>query len=315
MNVGTDPLAGRTRIRDGTSPLHCADGSRRHRRGRRCSPLAGLGGGVASAAERTRRSVRRATEEVRTARQDALDRRERSAQRGSARPGPDPRRRCRKACSSSTVERQTAFANDALEPPPRQRVPTGSSQIFPVAARQAIQARRRTTGRRDRSRSSSARPTRWLRVVATPAGEDGSVLVVVDRRDGATPARRRPPRLRRERVARAEDARGGDPGRRRDPPRRRRRRPRGRGAVRRSARARRPQALPHRDGSARPLPAGDRAATATHRVLLGPLAARGGRARRRRRRGGRGLARPRRRRRARRPCWAPPATSGSWCAT
>jgi len=72
---------------------------------------------------------------------------------------------------------KTAFANDALARHLGTR-PGSLSQLFPVPAREAVRGAaedRRTTS----VEVEIGAPTRWLRVVATPAGDDGSVLVVV----------------------------------------------------------------------------------------------------------------------------------------
>jgi signal transduction histidine kinase len=72
---------------------------------------------------------------------------------------------------------RTEFANAALERHLGNR-PAALAQIVPTAAREAA----RETAERRTTRSVEIEvgaPTRWLRVVATPAGEDGSVLVVV----------------------------------------------------------------------------------------------------------------------------------------
>ena len=72
---------------------------------------------------------------------------------------------------------KTAFANDALARHLGTR-PGSLSQLFPVPAREA--ARQAADERRTTSvEVELGAPTRWLRVVATPAGDDGSVLVVV----------------------------------------------------------------------------------------------------------------------------------------
>ncbi|MGZ5295071.1 MAG: ATP-binding protein [Actinomycetota bacterium] len=136
--------------------------------------IAGLAGGVAYG-RRANAEVRRVTEEVNTAR-DALERRERSAQ--------DDRRVQDLILSTMQEgvllldgERRTAFANDALTRHLGRR-PDGLAQVYPVPARQAIQAS--ADDRATRSvEVELGTPTRWLRIVTTPAGEDGSVLVVM----------------------------------------------------------------------------------------------------------------------------------------
>jgi signal transduction histidine kinase len=137
--------------------------------------LAGLAGGIAYGRHARADEVRRATEEVRIAR-ETLDRREHRARED---------RRVQDLILSTMQEgvllldahHQTAFANDALHRHLGMR-PEGLAQIYPVAARQAIH-----DAMDDRSARSVevelGTPTRWLRVVATPAGEAGSVLVVV----------------------------------------------------------------------------------------------------------------------------------------
>ncbi len=77
------------------------------------------------------------------------------------------------------------------------------------------------------------------------------------RRDRRPSPRGDPARLRRERLARAEDARGIDPSGRGDAPRRRDRRPAGGLPLHRAARTRGAAPIAHRLGSPRPLPAGD----------------------------------------------------------
>jgi signal transduction histidine kinase len=73
---------------------------------------------------------------------------------------------------------KTAIANDALARHLGAR-PGSLSQLFPVPAREAV--RRAADDRRTTSvEVELGAPTRWLRVVATPAGDDGSVLVVAN---------------------------------------------------------------------------------------------------------------------------------------
>jgi signal transduction histidine kinase len=137
--------------------------------------IAGFVAGAAHGRRSHASDVRRATQEVRAA-QDALDLRERSARED---------RRVQDLILSTMHEgvllldgrHRTAFANDALARHLGTR-PEGLAQIYPVTARQAIQesADDRTTRSVEVELGT---PTRWLRVVATPAGEDGSVLVVV----------------------------------------------------------------------------------------------------------------------------------------
>jgi two-component system sensor histidine kinase SenX3 len=74
-------------------------------------------------------------------------------------------------------EGRTAFANSALELHFGSR-PGTVSQLYPPALRELV---KQVSAGRDADRVEVARdePTRWLRVVATPAGSDGSVLLVV----------------------------------------------------------------------------------------------------------------------------------------
>ena len=72
---------------------------------------------------------------------------------------------------------RTEFANAALERHLGAR-PAALAQILPIAARET--AREAAERRTPRSvEVEVGNPARWLRVVSTPAGEDGSVLVVV----------------------------------------------------------------------------------------------------------------------------------------
>ncbi len=137
--------------------------------------LAGLGVGILVGRRSHTAAVERAARVARAA-QEALDRRERRAQED---------RRVQDLILSTMQEgvllldgkERTAFANDALLQHLGMR-PNGLSQVFPLPARQAIEesARERVTRSVEIELGT---PTRWLRVVATPAGEDGSVLVVV----------------------------------------------------------------------------------------------------------------------------------------
>jgi two-component system sensor histidine kinase SenX3 len=74
-------------------------------------------------------------------------------------------------------EGATAFANVALERHLGRR-PTSVAQLFPTSLREAVERTtlERTTGS---VLVEVGEPSRFLRVVATPAGDDGSVLVVV----------------------------------------------------------------------------------------------------------------------------------------
>jgi signal transduction histidine kinase len=137
--------------------------------------LAGLGAGVVVGRRSHAADMEQAAREARTA-QEALDRRERRAQED---------RRVQDLILSTMQEgvllldgeQRTAFANDALRRHLGMR-PDGLAQVFPIPARQAIEecARERITRSVEIELGT---PTRWLRVVATPAGEGGSVLVVV----------------------------------------------------------------------------------------------------------------------------------------
>lgn len=72
---------------------------------------------------------------------------------------------------------RTAFANDALGrhlgPPPAALV-----QLYPPGLREMAQ-RVAKTNELETTEIETGSPTRWLRVTATPAGDDGSVLLVV----------------------------------------------------------------------------------------------------------------------------------------
>jgi signal transduction histidine kinase len=74
-------------------------------------------------------------------------------------------------------DRRTAFANGALAVHLGAR-PGSLAQVFPTRLRETI--REAADGRRSAITDvETGSPTRWLRVTATPAGRDGSVLVVV----------------------------------------------------------------------------------------------------------------------------------------
>jgi signal transduction histidine kinase len=72
---------------------------------------------------------------------------------------------------------RTVFANEALERHLGTR-PEALAQLFPVGIREMV---RRVADARSTEtiEFDTGAPTRWLRVAATPAGSDGSVLVVV----------------------------------------------------------------------------------------------------------------------------------------
>jgi two-component system sensor histidine kinase SenX3 len=72
---------------------------------------------------------------------------------------------------------RTVFANEALERHLGTR-PEALAQLFPVGIREMVRrvADARST---ETTEFDTGAPTRWLRVTATPAGSDGSVLVVV----------------------------------------------------------------------------------------------------------------------------------------
>jgi two-component system sensor histidine kinase SenX3 len=74
-------------------------------------------------------------------------------------------------------DRQTAFANAALERHLGAR-PGATAQLYPPALREMINtvAQRRQIGTVEIERDD---PTRWLRATASPAGSDGSILLVI----------------------------------------------------------------------------------------------------------------------------------------
>jgi two-component system sensor histidine kinase SenX3 len=72
---------------------------------------------------------------------------------------------------------RTAFANQALEHHLGLR-PEALAQVFPTSLRETIR-RAAETELVEVAEIETGAPTRWLRVTATPAGTDGSVLVVI----------------------------------------------------------------------------------------------------------------------------------------
>jgi signal transduction histidine kinase len=72
---------------------------------------------------------------------------------------------------------RTAFANRALEHHLGSR-PEALAQVYPPSLRETIR-RVAETGGIEAADIETGAPTRWLRVTATPAGTDGSVLVVI----------------------------------------------------------------------------------------------------------------------------------------
>ena len=94
-------------------------------------------------------------------------------------------------------DRQLAFANDALERHLRTR-PASIQQLFPLPARELVE-RAATSGEAETAEVEFGSPERWLRISATPAGDDGSVLVVV----ADVTERRRMEQVRRDFVANA----------------------------------------------------------------------------------------------------------------
>ncbi len=72
---------------------------------------------------------------------------------------------------------RTAFANKALERHLGAR-PEALPQVYPPSLRETIR-RAAETERLEVAEIETGTPTRWLRVTATPAGTDGSVLVVI----------------------------------------------------------------------------------------------------------------------------------------
>jgi signal transduction histidine kinase len=92
---------------------------------------------------------------------------------------------------------QAAFANDALEQHLRAR-PASVQQLFPLPARDLVE-RVSTSREAESAEVEFGSPERWLRMSATPAGDDGSVLVVV----ADVTERRRMEQVRRDFVANA----------------------------------------------------------------------------------------------------------------
>ena len=90
-----------------------------------------------------------------------------------------------------------AFGNDALERHLRSR-PRTIQQILPQSAREMVE-RVATTRVAESAEFEFGTPERWLRLSATPAGDDGSVLVVV----ADVTERRRIEQVRRDFVANA----------------------------------------------------------------------------------------------------------------
>lgn len=72
---------------------------------------------------------------------------------------------------------RTAFANQALEHHLGSR-PEALAQVYPPSLRETIR-RVAETERVEVAEIETGAPTRWLRITATPAGTDGSVLVVI----------------------------------------------------------------------------------------------------------------------------------------
>jgi signal transduction histidine kinase len=72
---------------------------------------------------------------------------------------------------------RTVFANQALERLLGAR-PEGLAQVYPPSIGEAIR-RAAETERVEIAEIETGAPTRWLRVTATPAGTDGSVLAVI----------------------------------------------------------------------------------------------------------------------------------------
>jgi signal transduction histidine kinase len=94
-------------------------------------------------------------------------------------------------------DHRLAFANDALEAHLRSR-PDSLQHLFPLQARELVE-RVGTSREAESSEVELGSLERWLRVSATPAGDDGSVLVVV----ADVTERRRMDQVRRDFVANA----------------------------------------------------------------------------------------------------------------
>ena len=75
------------------------------------------------------------------------------------------------------AERQTAFANEALERHLGTR-PDTLGQVYPPSLRGTIE-RASETDQVEVAEIETGAPTRWLRVTATPTGSDGAVLAVI----------------------------------------------------------------------------------------------------------------------------------------
>jgi two-component system sensor histidine kinase SenX3 len=137
--------------------------------------IAALGAGVALGRRSHAADVRHAEEESRST-QDALDRREHAAV-GDRRVQDLILGTMQEGVLLLDAGWRTAFANAALERHLGSR-PAALTQILPTTARETV----RIAAERQEPRSTEVEvgtPTRWLRVVAAPAGDDGSVLVVV----------------------------------------------------------------------------------------------------------------------------------------
>ena len=236
----------------GARPTLLGDG---RRGGRRSGVVAGLARRrVDRGGERSVARAESGTPERHRRIDEALERARRSASAEERQvQDSDPGARCRRACCSSTPAADRVRER-ALERHLGAR-PTRSPRSIPPACARAVRASRRTE-QVGSPRSRPARPTRWLRATATPAGERRRRPARDRRRHRGAPPRRRPARLRRERLPRAEDARGVDPGGGRDDPARLARRPGGGAPLRGAAGARGAAALAHRRRPARPLAAG-----------------------------------------------------------
>lgn len=95
------------------------------------------------------------------------------------------------------AERRAAFANEAVEQHLGAR-PDSLGEVLPVSLRETIR-RVSETGRAEVGEFEMGSPTRWLRVTTTPAGADGSAVVVV----GDVTEARRLDAVRRDFVANA----------------------------------------------------------------------------------------------------------------
>ena len=151
-------------------------------------------------------------------------------------------------------EHRTVFANDALDRLLGSR-PEALSQLLPAILRQVVRRVVETSGA-EVTETEVGSPVRWLRVTATPAGEDGAVLVVVA---DVTEARRLDA-VRRDFVANAshelEDPCRVDPGGGQDPLGCLGRGPRGGATLRRTARTGSGAPVQDRRRPSRPFPAG-----------------------------------------------------------